>query len=107
MGDFIQLGVTPTVVGKSADGFGEFVTVEKLEQLEKERVRKQLENVRPELLANGVKIVQQKLEADAAFEQLKRDLHLAVGNDGVNTAVGMMTAEAREKAKVAKPVAKK
>lgn len=96
----IQLGVTPTPNGPAADGYGEFVTVEKLEMLERQRVREQLAKVRPELLAEGIRVVRAKTDADAAYEKLRKDLQLAVSVDGLRAALAMISEEAGKQAAI-------
>lgn len=88
-GHFIQAGATPA--GKAVDGFGEFITVDRLEKVEKDRIRARLQDEHQELFAAGTKIVRAKLDADAAFEKLRTDLHRAVGGDSVRTAIVVLT----------------
>lgn len=107
-GQFIQLGVSPP----AADGYGEFVTVEKLEALEKQRVRDKLANLHADLLEMGIAAMRAKTKADADVEEVRRQLHLAVGGDGIRAGFAMMADEAAkqsaaERAQAAKPVAKR
>src|SRR6266542_3540587 len=96
-------GVDNSPRGMSADGFGEFITVEVLQEREKERVKTQLQNVRSQLLADGIQIVKAKRAADAAYEQLRKDLQFAVGNDGVKTAIDIMNDEIAKQPKEVQP----
>lgn len=107
-GQFIQLGVSPP----AADGYGEFITVDKLEALEKQRIREKLLNLHADLLEMGIAAMRAKTKADADVEEVRRMLHLAVGGDGLRAGFAMMAEEAAkqvtaERAQAAKPTAKK
>lgn len=95
-GRFIQAGAEQS--GVAVDGYGEFVTVERLEELERKNVRQRMDNANPEMFEVGVKVMRAKIDAEAAVEQLRKSVHATVGPDGVRAAFAMMTKEASEQA---------
>lgn len=95
-GRFIQAGATPP--GKAIDGYGEFVTVERLDDLERTNVRRRMDHAKPAMFADGVRIARAKIDADNAIEALRRELVATVGVDGVRSALAMMTDEAIKQA---------
>lgn len=101
---FIQLGATPP--GPANEGHGQFITVEKLEELERIRIRERMNELKPELFAEAVRATRAKQDADAAAEKVRREIHLVVGGDGVRAAL-LMVEEEIKKQNIAAEVAKK
>jgi hypothetical protein len=104
-GRFVQIGHQPTPTGTAPDGYGKFVTVQALEQKERERVLEKLEQLRPELIAKGVEVTRAKADADAAAEAFRKELHAAVGGDGLRAAMAVIheTMARQAQAATAKP----
>lgn len=94
-GRFIQLGHEVHPAGPAADGFGQFVTVDALEKLERDRVAERIAKMRPDMIATGAKVIRAKLEAEAAVEILRKEVHAVAGGDGVRPAFAIMEEEAR------------
>ena len=90
----LPVGATPS--GKAPDGYGEFVTVDRLAALELERTRDTIVNKRPELLVEGIRLLSAKWELDALMEKLRADTHSALGGDSVKGAFDLYADEARK-----------
>jgi hypothetical protein len=95
-GRFVQLGHQPMPAGPAADGYGSFVTVDALQAREREKIRQRLEELRPELIAKGVEVIKMKALADADAESLRKELHAAVGADGVQHAMALIQEEIKK-----------
>lgn len=95
-GRFIQAGATAS--NTANDGYGEFMTVDRLDRLERDRIRKHLTENRPELLAEGIRVTRAKMDADAHAEKLRADLHGALGGDNVRVALLILKEDASKQA---------
>lgn len=91
-GRFIQAG--PGAPATSNDGYGQFITVGRLEQLERERTRATIDRHSAEMFAEGVRVMRAKLDADQAIEKMRVRLHNVVGPNGVRVSFAMMSDEA-------------
>lgn len=93
-GRFVQLGHEVLPTGPAADGFGQFVTVDALAKLERDRTTARINELRPDLLERGAKAMRAKHESDAAIESLRKEIHSVAGGDAVRVVMEMMNEEA-------------
>lgn len=92
-GRFIQAGLEPAPAGPSNDGYGQFLTVDALDQAQRERLRAKLEADHPELFARAARAMRAKHDALAACEGVRQELFAAVGAGHVTMAMQMALAD--------------
>ena len=79
----------------SGEAHSNFVTVQDLEILERQRVLERLQNLKPELIEAGVKVRHMAMLLADEAERVREELHLIVGGDGVSIALQEFDIRAR------------